>query len=214
MNAISAVFKFFQDGGFFMYPIGMVFAIGVAISLERYIYLTREHRNNRALWLEIEPLVISRRFREAFASASNSTAGISRMLSYGLARANHAKKLAEIASAMEEGLMESMPKLEKRTHYLSTYANIATLTGLLGTVVGLIEAFTAVANADPLKKAEMLSSAISVGMNTTAFGLMVAIPLMLIFTFLQSKTNEIIDHQDMVSVKFLNIVSTNSGLSD
>lgn len=115
---------------------------------------------------------------------------------------------------MEEGLLESLPKLEKRTHYLSTFANIATLTGLLGTIVGLIQAFTAVANADPSQKAELLSSSISVAMNTTAFGLIVAIPLMLLFTFLQTKTNEIIDHQEMVGVKFLNIVSTNTGLGE
>ena len=83
---------------------------------------------------------------------------------------------------MEESLMEVLPRLEKRTHYLATLANIATLLGLLGTIIGLISAFTAVSNANPTEKADLLSSRISVAMNTTAFGLMVAIPLLLVPT--------------------------------
>jgi biopolymer transport protein ExbB/TolQ len=100
-----------------------------------------------------------------------------------------------------------MPRLEKRTHYLATFANIATLLGLLGTIVGLISAFTAVANANPADKADMLSASISVAMNTTAFGLIVAIPLLLVHTLLQTKTTEIIDSLEMASVKFLNAIT-------
>ncbi len=107
---------------------------------------------------------------------------------------------------MEESLMEVMQRLEKRTHYLATFANMATLLGLLGTIIGLIRAFTAVAAANPAEKADMLSASISVAMNTTAFGLMVAIPLLLVHTILQSKTTEIVDSLEMVSVKFLNAV--------
>jgi biopolymer transport protein ExbB len=108
---------------------------------------------------------------------------------------------------MEESLLETLPRLEKRTHYLATFANIATLLGLLGTIIGLIRAFTAVAAANPAEKADMLSASISVAMNTTAFGLMVAIPLLLAHTVLQSKTTEIVDSLEMAAVKFLNVVS-------
>ena len=100
--------------------------------------------------------------------------------------------------------MEILPRLEKRTQYLATFANIATLLGLLGTIMGLISAFTAVANVDPAEKANLLSASISVAMNTTAFGLMVAIPLLLSFSYLQSKTTEIVDSLEMASVKFVN----------
>lgn len=103
--------------------------------------------------------------------------------------------------------MEVMPRLEKRTHYLATFANIATLLGLLGTIVGLISAFTAVATANPAEKADLLSASISVAMNTTAFGLIVAIPLLLVHTLLQTKTTEIIDSLEMASVKFLNAIT-------
>lgn len=210
MDAYSMVVHFFQEGGLFMYPIMLVLALGVAIAVERFVYLSNIKRSNVILWGEIEPLVNARRFREAFSMSSESAASISRMLAYGLARANNSRRLPEVEAAMEEGLLEVMPKLEKRTHYLSTFANIATLLGLLGTIIGLIQAFTAVSNADPAQKADLLSSSISVAMNTTAFGLIVAIPLMLVFTVLQTKTNEIVDAQEMVGVKFLNILSSHT----
>ena len=100
--------------------------------------------------------------------------------------------------------MEALPKLEKRTPYLATLANVATLLGLLGTIIGLIAAFTAVADAAPTEKASMLSSSISVAMNTTAFGLISAIPLLLLHAVLQTKTTEIVDSFEMASVKVLN----------
>ena len=103
--------------------------------------------------------------------------------------------------------MEEMPKLEKRTHYLATFANLATLLGLLGTIIGLINAFTAVAAANPAEKANLLSASISVAMNTTALGLMVAIPLLLFHAVLQTKTTELVDSLEMATVKFLNTVS-------
>ena len=116
----------------------------------------------------------------------------------------------EIEYAMEEGVMEAVPRLEKRTAYIATLANIATLLGLLGTIMGLIAAFTAVAEADPSEKATLLSQSISVAMNTTAFGLMAAIPLLLLHTSIQNKTNEIVDSLEMAGVKCLNILSSTS----
>jgi len=79
--------------------------------------------------------------------------------------------------------------------------------GLLGTIIGLIAAFTAVATAAPSEKATLLSQSISVAMNTTAFGLISAIPLLLVHTVLQSKTTEIIDSLEMAGVKFLNLIT-------
>ena len=190
-----------------MYPIVIVLALGIAIAVERYLYLNKSRTTNLALWQDVQPLVSANRYREAFALTSESDAGISKMLSEGLIRAHNKSRIQDIEAALEEGLMESIPALEKRTHYLSTFANVATLLGLLGTIIGLIQAFTAVSNADPAEKADLLSSSISVAMNTTAFGLMVAIPLLLVFTYMQTRTNEMIDALEMIAMKFLNIVS-------
>jgi biopolymer transport protein ExbB len=108
---------------------------------------------------------------------------------------------------MEDNLRDIVPHLEKRTPYVALFSNISTLLGLLGTIMGLIEAFTAVANANPSEKADLLSASISVAMNTTAFGLMSGIILLIMHTILTSKTVEIIDSLERVSVKTLKIIT-------
>ncbi len=203
---MTAIVQFFQEGGTFMYPIMVVLALGVAISLERYLYLTGSKITNTRMWDKLMPLVKNGDFQQALNMTSRSKSDISKVLTYGLTRVKGARSRQDIEAAMEEGLMEIMPRLEKRTHYIATFANIATLLGLLGTIMGLIQAFTAVANANPAEKADLLSGSISVAMNTTAFGLMVAIPLILIYTVLQTKTTELVDSLEMASVKFLNII--------
>ena len=207
MDVVNAIVKFFQEGGMFMYPIMFVFALGAAIALERYIYLSVAKQTNRSMWDKLTPLVKANNYDQALALSSRSKSEIGKILSYGLSRLRVTKRRDDIEIAMEEGLMEVIPRLEKRTHYLATFANIATLLGLLGTIIGLIQAFTAVANANPADKADLLSASISVAMNTTAFGLVAAIPLLLMFTVLQTKTTEIVDSMEMATVKFLNSIT-------
>jgi biopolymer transport protein ExbB len=203
----KTIVDFFQDGGVFMYPIMIVLAIGLAIALERYMYLSIIKRNNKSLLKKLLPLLQSGDFQGAFSIVSKSNHAISRMLGQGLTRMKSAEHRDEIETAMEESMMETIPQIEKRTHYLAMFANIATLLGLLGTIIGLIKAFTAVAAVDPALKGEILSTSISVAMNTTAFGLMTAIPLLFIYTVLQTKTTEIIDSLEMATVKFLNLMT-------
>jgi len=210
MNTYSVIVRFFQEGGIFMYPIMLVMAVGLAISVERYLYLSRSRSVNRKIWDELMPVLQSGKYQQAMTAVAKSDAAICKILGYGLSRVRTARRREDIEMAMEEGLMEIIPRMEKRTHYLASFANIATLLGLLGTIIGLIQAFTAVANANPAEKAELLSSSISVAMNTTAFGLIVAIPLLLIYSVLQSKTTQIVDSLEMASVKFLNMVTERS----
>jgi len=207
MEVFNVSVKFFQDGGVFMYFILAVFALGAAIALERYLYLTIAKRTNRSMWNKLTPLMKANNYQQAMALSSRSKSEIGKIMAYGLSRLQMTRSREDIEIAMEEGLMEVIPRLEKRTHYLATYANIATLLGLLGTIIGLIQAFTAVANANPADKADLLSASISVAMNTTAFGLIAAIPLLLMFTVLQTKTTEIVDSMEMATVKFLNSIA-------
>jgi len=202
----TTLVRFFQEGGTFMYIILGVFAFGLAIAIERFIYLSIVKGRNKSIWKKILPLLAQGDFTRAEQVAAKSKSDIARILSYGMDQNIQGSRHDDIELAMEEGLMEIMPKLEKRTPYLATFANIATLLGLLGTIMGLINAFTAVANADPAEKANLLSASISVAMNTTAFGLMAAIPLLLAFSYLQTKTTEIVDSLEMVAVKFVNLL--------
>jgi biopolymer transport protein ExbB/TolQ len=211
MDVYTTTVNFFQEGGLFMYPIAIVMALGVAIALERWLYLTLTTAKNKALWHAVTPYLKAGNLAGAVQVTSKSHAAIGQIMTYGLNRVRSARRREDVEQAMEESLMEVMPRLEKRTHYLATFANIATLLGLLGTIVGLISAFTAVATANPAEKADLLSASISVAMNTTAFGLIVAIPLLLVHTLLQTKTTEIIDSLEMASVKFLNTITERAG---
>jgi len=207
MGVYSTIVEFFQDGGVFMYPIVLVLGLGLAVAIERWVFLTRTTASNKAVWSKVAPYLKSGNIAGALQVTSKSKAAIAQIMTYGLQRLRSATRREDIEQAMEESLMEVMPRLEKRTHYLATFANIATLLGLLGTIIGLINAFTAVSNANPAEKADLLSASISVAMNTTAFGLIVAIPLLLVHTLLQTKTTEIVDSLEMASVKFLNSVT-------
>jgi len=204
---IYSIVGFFQKGGMFMYPILIVFTVGVAIAVERWMQLTRTRNENRKIWDEIQPVLSNGEFDKARAMVNEDKSTVSQMLSMGLARQGAVRRREDIEIAMEESMMEIIPQLEKRTPYLALLSNIATLLGLLGTIMGLIEAFTAVSNANPAEKADLLSASISVAMNTTAFGLMVAIPLLLIHAKLTSTTGQIVDSLEMASVKALNSIS-------
>src|SRR5207249_1472827 len=153
-----------------------------------YITLTSLGAKNRKAWAQIQPVLASGDFDKARAMTQNDATAISQLLGSGLARQGSVRRREDIEVAMEECMMEIVPQLEKRTHYLATFANLATLLGLLGTVSGLILAFGAVATVNPADKANLLSASISEAMNCTAFGLMTAVPLVFIHAFLQTNT--------------------------
>jgi len=197
--------NFMQDGGTFMYIILIFLVLGLALVIERYIYLTLVKAKNRKTWNNLFPLLSQNKFKQALEFAKSDNSAVSRMVVYGLSRSAYSRRSEDIETAMDEGLMEIVPRLEARTPYIATLANISTLLGLLGTIIGLIQAFTAVASADPAEKADLLSASISVAMNTTAFGLIAAIPLLIAFSLLQAKTSQIVDSLEMAGVKFLNI---------
>jgi biopolymer transport protein ExbB/TolQ len=206
MDIYATIVAFFQNGGVFMFPIAVVMAIGIAIALERWLYLTRQTVSNRRDYEKLMPLLRAQKVREVQDLASQSKSAVAKLAADGVARRAFSRRRADLESGMEEQLLEVIPHIERRTPYLATYANVATLLGLLGTIMGLISAFTAVQMADSTQKAAMLSESISVSMNCTAFGLMVAIPLLIIHSLLQSKTNAIVESLEITVVKFLNLL--------
>ena len=210
MDLIYSIVGFFVTGGPFMYPILIVFAVGAAIAAERYMTLRMETARNQSAWNELQPALMKGDFEKARQMTSNGDSTVARLLSLGLARQGAVRRREDIEIAMEEGMMEIIPQLEKRTPYVALASSIATLLGLLGTIMGLIQAFTAVANANPAEKADLLSASISVAMNTTAFGLMVAIPLLITNSVLTAKTGQIVDSLEMASVKALNVISASA----
>jgi len=212
MSIVELIVGFFQAGGPFMYPIGLVLAVGLAIAIERWLILSWSRSRNRDAFTRAMKQLREKNYHAIIKQGRESSVPMARIVAAGIARFAGCKRRDDIEAAMEEGVMEALPALEKRTAYLATLANIATLLGLLGTIIGLIAAFTAVAAAEPTEKASLLSSAIAVAMNTTAFGLMSAIPLLLLHALLQTKTAELVDSFEMASVKVLNVLTDANAL--
>jgi biopolymer transport protein ExbB/TolQ len=211
MDTFNTIVKFFVDCGPFLYPSLAMAGLGMAIAIERFIFLRKARNENRKLWDQVLPLLQAGKFKDVHGLTSNSESAIGKIVSNGLTRMQSARRREDIDNAMEEGMMEIVPRLEKRTPYIATFANTITLVGLLGTIIGLIKGFTAVAAVNPAEKATMLSASISVAMNNTAFALMVAIPFLLIHAFLQARASEIVDSLEAAKITFLNLVQRLAG---
>lgn len=209
MGFIDTIATFFHDGGFWMYPILLVGSTGIAIGIERFIKLSKVEIANRKMWDKLHPVLYQGDFDKAREMTRNdkSKSTVSQLLMMGLERQGSVRRREDIEIVMEEEMMSIIPQLEKRTAYIALFANLATLLGLLGTIIGLISAFQAVANAAASEKAALLSASISEAMNCTAFGLIVAIPLLVLSLFLTTKAGNIIDSLEMASLKTLNIIS-------
>lgn len=205
---IETIAGFFQDGGPFMVVIAVVLLIGLIVSVERWLYLTAQKHINRRDFRKLHEMLHRKDLKGALNYARESGSAMATMIGAGLLRMARKQPREDIEYAMEEGLLEVMPRLEKRTQYLATLANVATLLGLLGTIFGLIDAFTALGGDEAAgNRQAMLSSSISLAMSTTAFGLIAAIPLLLIHAVLQTRTNEIVDSFEMAGIKVLNLIS-------
>ncbi|MDH4226471.1 MAG: MotA/TolQ/ExbB proton channel family protein [Deltaproteobacteria bacterium] len=202
MESLAA---FFKDGGLFMYIILFVLAVGIAITVERVIHLVFKYSiNSEELWARIKKAVLENDVAKARAFCSSSTAPVARLFERALA--SHGKGEREIQNAVDEVSMELIPLVEKRVSYLAMVANVATLLGLLGTIQGLVQAFQAVGNADPSQKATLLASGISIALYTTALGLIVAIPMLVAYSILQTRSNKLNDEIDAYSVKIINLL--------
>ena len=206
MNAFQTAVKFFQDCGVFLYPSLLIMSMGLAIAIERWVFLRRSRTANRQAWAKMLPMLQGGQLKEVLGMASESDSAIGNIVNHGLTRLQTSRRREDLDMAMEEGMMEIVPRLERRTHYIATLANVITLVGLLGTIIGLIKGFTAVAQVNPAEKAELLSASISIAMNNTAFALMVAIPFLLIHAFLQARTSEIVDGLEAAKISFLNLM--------
>jgi biopolymer transport protein ExbB/TolQ len=203
---LGDIAKFYVDGGFYMHPIALVSMVGVGIAIERFIALYFRYNINATQFMaQIQKLVMANNIDRAIKLCNAAPASaLPKVIKAGLTRAN--KGELEIAHAIEEATLEVIPNITKRTPALQQVANLATLLGLLGTIIGLIQAFDTVATAPPDMKTMLLTKSISIAMNTTAFGLIVAIPTLAVYVFLNGVTKRIIDEIDQYSVKTQNLL--------
>ncbi len=192
MQGWELIKHFFDQGGLMMWIILGVSILGTIIFIERVIDLYIMRRlSSRAFTQTVMEHVEGRRYRQALDACQVRTRHpLVQVVRSGLLRANRREK--EIERAMEKDMLTALPDLQKRTQMLALLANAATLLGLLGTIIGLIDAFNAVQGADAASKQEELSGGISVAMYTTMFGIGVAVPMLFFHHFTARRSEQIL----------------------
>jgi biopolymer transport protein ExbB/TolQ len=203
---MAEIAKAMNEGGIWMYVILAVSIIGLGVIVERFIFLFFKYNiNGTAFMAQVQKLVMANKIDHAIKLCNAApSAALARVIKAGLMKANKGKM--EIQNAVEEATLEVIPVLQKRTNSLQAIANIATLLGLLGTIIGMIQAFDSLATVSADKRQEALGRNISLAMNTTAFGLIVAIPCIAAHVFLTGVTKRLIDEIDQYSVKLENLL--------
>jgi len=206
---MAALWKHFRDGGWGMYPIVLWSIITIGVIIERALYLFGSSINKDVFLATMQKCILAGDVAKAGKMCSAANAPLARIVQAGLVKVNRPDE--EVQAAMDEAALRELPKLAKRTAYLALLANLAMLSGLLGTVSGLIQSFGAVSGegVDPSQKARILAEGISEAMNCTAFGLIVAITGLIGFAILNGKTQSLEDDINEASVQVLNLVVTN-----
>ncbi len=197
----------FQEGGWGMYPILFFQILAVGVIVERSIYIYKCSINRDVFLATMQKCILAGDVGRAIKMCSAANAPLARIVKAGLMKVNRPD--AEVQAAMDESALRELPQVEKNTGYLALLANLAMLSGLLGTVTGLIEAFGAVAGADASSKATMLAKGISEAMHCTAFGLFAAIIALIGFAVLNGKTQHLLDDINGATVQVVNLVVSN-----
>lgn len=207
VTIINDIAGFIQNGGIFMWIILIVWGIGIAIAVERFMKLSFSYDVDGPSFMnELQRYILSNDIQGAIRVCSGTVAMLPKVLKSGLKRSGQSSE--QVQNAIDATALEVIPKIELRLNYLQVIANVSTLFGLLGTIQGLIQSFSAVAAADPSQKAELLALGISKAMNTTALGLISAITIMIVHAFLSTKAEKITNEIDEYSVKLLDILGT------
>ena len=201
------IMEHFQEGGWGMYPILLLLGLTLYITFDRFLYISKSKVDVDKLMSLLKSQIVSGNIQGAIKVCSGNPTPMTRIIQAGLTKFNRPDH--EVQAAMDEAALHELPKIEKRTGYLAMLGNVATLVGLLGTILGLIHSFAGVAGVDPSMKATLLAKGISEAMNCTAFGLLSAITALMGFAFLNGKTQGMEDDINEASVQVLNLVVAN-----
>jgi biopolymer transport protein ExbB len=199
----------FQGGGWGMVPIAVVMVFVVFIILERFFTLSKLSVDKKDFNEKLFGFILRGDIRQAITFCDSRPAPLPNVLKAGLVQVLNRRPDEEVQVAMDGASLKEVPALDGWTGFLAVFGNVATLLGLLGTIVGLIHSFRAVTNADPAQKATLLSSGIAEAMNCTAFGLIVAIPAIIAYGYYQTRTQRIVNDMNESSMNLMNLVVAN-----
>lgn len=199
--------QFLRDSFFHVAPILIAGAIAIAIVVERTraLFSVYPIRDPQGFFEKLTELVLAGKLSEAIAVCDRNVGKpAAQIVKQALLRAHQPETLIEHGLQLSVG--EATKKIQKRTTYLATIANVATLLGLFGTIAGLIQSFEAVGHADPQQKSALLAAGISTAMNATMMGLAVAIPCMVAYSFLMNKSNSLVSDVEHSAIHALDIL--------
>ncbi len=206
MRFLNFILLGFQSSaGFIMWVILLVGVVGIAIAVERYIYLYLNADKGTAAFMKaIGNFVKQGDFEKATRFCSQQKTPIARAVLVILQ--NRSKGAKAVKKAVDEVFLEETPKIKRNIHFLNMFANIATLIGLTGTIYGTMECFDAIANAPAAQRAQQLASGISITMSATLFGLCIAVPNIIFHGIYSGKADKIIEDMDEKTAKLANAV--------
>ncbi len=204
---LAEIAHHYNEGGAFMHVIAFWLIMAWTVIIERTVYLYKSSINKDMFLATMQKCILAGNVEQAIKLCSAANAPLARIVKAGLLKVNRPDE--EVQSAMDETALVEVPKVEQRTPYLALLANLAMLSGLLGTVLGLISAFKAVATADAATKATLLAAGISEAMNCTAFGLGSALVALLGFALLNGRTQKVLDDINAATVQVVNLVVNN-----
>lgn len=199
----------FEQGGFFMYPIMIIQLVSIAIIIERVYFLFMKRKTNNIEFVSQMEETIRRGDIDLVIAKTQGMkeSTLATAINAGATAAKNLGGKEEIQGRMDEVLIAENAALDKRTSFLSMLGNVATLTGLLGTITGMIKSFAAVSYANPSEKAALLSAGISEAMNATAYGLITAIPALVAYAILVNRTNVLMEELTQGALKAFNLLS-------
>jgi biopolymer transport protein ExbB len=207
---VDFVVHAFKEGGFMMFMILLMAILAMLITGERINYLYfKVNLNKDEFFKKLTAYLLKGDIDGMILVCDQNPAPLSKVIKSCLIRLVNKGNDAEIQAALDEGALTEVPKIEKRIGFLSVIGNVATLLGLLGTIIGLIHSFAAVADSDAATKAALLTKGISEAMNCTAFGLLVAVPAVGLYSILQNRAQTLIDEINEISIKTFNFILAN-----
>lgn len=203
----DTIVAFFQEGGPFMFINIFWLACAVAIVIERVVTLMFRYNLNAGPFMEqITKLVLTGNVDRAVKLCGAApNAPLAKVIRSGLNRANRGE--IEVAKAIEESILENSPHVSARIQWLWSLANVATLFGLIGTIVGLIGTFKSLGNVPPEQKQALLSKGISEAMNNTAFGLGIAVTCIIAHLFLTAYARRMVEVVELNAMKLENMLA-------
>jgi len=209
VESTNFIIAAFQGGSWGMIPIAIVMVFVIFIIFERYMTLSKMSVDKKDFNDKLFGFILRGDIRQAITFCDSRPAPLTNTLKAGLVQVLNRRPDEEVQVAMDGAALKEVPVLDGWTGFLAVFGNVATLLGLLGTIIGLIHSFRAVTNADPAQKATLLSSGIAEAMNCTAFGLIVAIPAIIAYGYYQTRTQRIVNDMNESSMNLMNLIVAN-----